>query len=195
MKTIKRMICTSLAALTIVSSSAAVVNYATDNSFNTSISANAANDPAAQAQALINSINKNIDKANKEIKDCENRIAYLKKQLNNANNQQAKQNIREEIARLNNRIKVLKDYKANLQNILKSLYFKQYNGNSSSIVDALKAIGAGYSFNYRKEIAIINGIKNYTGTAAQNTKMLNLLKKGKLLKPDITAVVFPVYPA
>ena len=75
MKTIKRMICTSLAALTIVSSSAAVVNYATDNSFNTSISANAANDPAAQAQAFINSINKNIDKANKEIKDCENRIA------------------------------------------------------------------------------------------------------------------------
>ncbi|MCR4861555.1 MAG: hypothetical protein K5884_02915 [Ruminococcus sp.] len=194
MKTIKRMICTTLAALTIISSSAAVVNYATDNSFNTSISANAANDPAAQAQALINSINQNIDKANKEIKDCENRIAYLKKQLNNANNQQAKQNIREEIRRLNDRIKVLKDYKANLQNILKSLYFKQYTGNSSSLVEALKAIGAKYSFDYRKEIAIINGIKNYTGTAAQNTKMLNLLKKGKLLKPDVRAIVFPVYP-
>jgi hypothetical protein len=36
---------------------------------------------------------------------------------------------------------------------------------------------------YRKNIAAANGIKNYTGTAAENTKLLNLLKNGKLIKP------------
>lgn len=55
-----------------------------------------------------------------------------------------------------------------------------YKGNS--IVDALKQIGIDSSFSNRKKIAIRNNISNYTGTAIQNTKMLNLLKKGKLLK-------------
>ncbi|WP_347993367.1 hypothetical protein [uncultured Eubacterium sp.] len=35
----------------------------------------------------------------------------------------------------------------------------------------------------RKKIAAANNISNYTGTAAQNEKMLNLLKQGKLIKP------------
>ena len=64
-----------------------------------------------------------------------------------------------------------------------SIYFKKYTGKSGSIADALKSIGAAYSFSYRKKIATKNGIKLYVGTASQNTKMLNLLKEGKLIKP------------
>ncbi len=62
-------------------------------------------------------------------------------------------------------------------------YFKKYTGNTNSIVDALEAIGAESSFSYRKKIAAKNKIDDYEGTPAQNTKMLKLLKKGKLLKP------------
>lgn len=56
-----------------------------------------------------------------------------------------------------------------------------YKGNS--FVDALKKRGVSSSLSYRKKIAKANGIKNYTGTASQNTKLLNLMKKGKLIKP------------
>lgn len=56
----------------------------------------------------------------------------------------------------------------------------KYNGNS--IVDALKNISINSSFEYRSLIAKKNNIKDYTGTPEQNTYMLNLLKKGKLIK-------------
>lgn len=62
-------------------------------------------------------------------------------------------------------------------------YFPKYTGKTVSIVDALNSIGATSSYAYRKTIASANGIAGYKGTAAQNTKMLNLLKTGKLLKP------------
>ena len=62
-------------------------------------------------------------------------------------------------------------------------YFKTYNGDSESIVDALEAIGAKSDFSYRKKIAAKNKIKDYKGTPEQNEKMLALLKKGKLVKP------------
>lgn len=62
-------------------------------------------------------------------------------------------------------------------------YFKKYSGKSGSIVDALNAIGEKSSYAYRKTIAKANGIKAYVGTPAQNTKMVNLLKQGKLIKP------------
>ena len=65
----------------------------------------------------------------------------------------------------------------------KANYFVKYTGNSASIVAALNAIGATSTFAYRKTIAEANGIKNYMGTAKQNTTMLNLLKQGKLIKP------------
>lgn len=61
-------------------------------------------------------------------------------------------------------------------------YYKKYTGSSVSIVDALKAIGVDSSMNNRKKIAKANGISNYSGTASQNTKLLNLLKQGKLKK-------------
>lgn len=65
----------------------------------------------------------------------------------------------------------------------KNAYFKQYKGKSDSLVDALEAIGAKSDFAYRKKIAKANRINTYIGTASQNTKLLNLLKKGKLIKP------------
>ncbi len=55
-----------------------------------------------------------------------------------------------------------------------------YKGNS--IVDALKQIGVDSSFEHRKKIAERNNIANYRGTPEQNTKLLNLLKQGKLKK-------------
>ena len=64
----------------------------------------------------------------------------------------------------------------------KITYYPRYKGKSSSIVDALKVSGINPSKNNRKKIAALNGIKNYSGTAAQNTRLLNLLKKGKLVK-------------
>ena len=65
----------------------------------------------------------------------------------------------------------------------KVAYFKAYKGKSDSLVDALEAVGAKSDFAYRKKIAKANGVKTYIGTASQNTKLLNLLKKGKLIKP------------
>lgn len=60
----------------------------------------------------------------------------------------------------------------------KYLSNKTYKGNS--LVDALKQIKVDSSYSYRCKLAKANGIKNYTGTASQNTKLLKLLKQGKL---------------
>lgn len=65
----------------------------------------------------------------------------------------------------------------------KEKYYKKYKGGSSSIVDALKAISVNNSFNNRKKIAKANGIKNYSGTGAQNVELLSLLRRGKLKRP------------
>lgn len=59
-------------------------------------------------------------------------------------------------------------------------YFPKYQ---DSLVNALNAVGADSSYNYRKRIAVKNGVSNYSGTADQNTKLLSLLKEGKLIKP------------
>lgn len=48
----------------------------------------------------------------------------------------------------------------------------------SSIVDYLKSIGQDSSFANRKKLAAANGISNYTGTASQNTQLLNKLRGG-----------------
>ncbi|MBR6414296.1 MAG: hypothetical protein IKS21_06780 [Oscillospiraceae bacterium] len=64
-----------------------------------------------------------------------------------------------------------------------TVYFPACASHYTSIVDALNSIGANSSFNYRKTIAAKNNISNYSGTAAQNTQMLVLLKQGKLIKP------------
>ena len=60
-------------------------------------------------------------------------------------------------------------------------YLSNPNYKGSSLVDALKQIGVDSSYSYRSKLAKANEIKNYTGTAEQNKKMLDLLKKGKLI--------------
>ena len=49
-----------------------------------------------------------------------------------------------------------------------------YNGNS--IVDYLKSINVDSSFENRKKLAEKNGIANYTGSAEQNTLLLDILR-------------------
>lgn len=49
-----------------------------------------------------------------------------------------------------------------------------------SLVDALKSVRADASFGSRQAIAEQNGVLDYTGTAAQNIRLLNLLKSGAL---------------
>jgi hypothetical protein len=68
------------------------------------------------------------------------------------------------------------------QDFLSISYYPKYNGNSKSIVDALKSLSIDSSFTSRKQLAAINNIKNYTGTGKQNITLLNLLKNGKLKK-------------
>lgn len=68
----------------------------------------------------------------------------------------------------------------------KTSYYKKYTGKSQKIDEVLKAIGVPSkyygSWNKRKNIAKANGIKNYTGTAKQNTTLISLAKSGKLKK-------------
>lgn len=64
----------------------------------------------------------------------------------------------------------------------KTVYYPKYRGKSSSIVDALKSLKINSSKKNREKIATLNGIKNYKGGASQNTKLINLLKRGKLIK-------------
>lgn len=66
-------------------------------------------------------------------------------------------------------------------------YYKKYTGNSISIVSALKAVGEkDTSFEHRQRIAVANKfvstINEWKGTAAQNLLMLDVLKKGLLIK-------------
>lgn len=66
------------------------------------------------------------------------------------------------------------------ENKPKVSYYNRYTGKSTSIVDALKSLHVDSSFSHRSKIAKANGIKNYIGTPSQNTKMLDMLKKGIL---------------
>lgn len=67
-------------------------------------------------------------------------------------------------------------------------YYPQYTGDSPRVNDVLSAIGADIDYDFtqtkpylrRKPIATANGIKNYSGTAQQNTKIIKLAKEGKL---------------
>ena len=62
------------------------------------------------------------------------------------------------------------------------VYYPKYTGKSTSIVTALNSLGIVSAMANRKKIAAANGITNYTGTAAQNTQLLSLLKAGRLIK-------------
>jgi len=62
-------------------------------------------------------------------------------------------------------------------------YFIKPSYEGCSIVDALEEIHVDSSQSYRSKIAAANGIENYKYTPEQNTKMLNMLKEGKLKIP------------
>ena len=63
-------------------------------------------------------------------------------------------------------------------------YYPPYLGKSASIVDALASLGINASKDNRTKIAVANGMATYSGAAKENTTLLNLLKQGKLIKPE-----------
>jgi hypothetical protein len=66
-------------------------------------------------------------------------------------------------------------------------YYKKYTGASTKIDVVFGVIGVPEKYcgkwSKRKTVAKVNGIKAYVGTAKQNLKLVDLAKKGKLLKP------------
>lgn len=58
----------------------------------------------------------------------------------------------------------------------KSSSSRRSSYTGGSIVEYLKSIGRDSSFATRRKLAAQNGIKNYRGTAAQNTQLLNKLR-------------------
>lgn len=60
-------------------------------------------------------------------------------------------------------------------------YYPRYVGNTDSIVSALQSLKIDSNIQSRRKIGLANGINN-VGTAEGNTRMLNLLKQGKLKK-------------
>lgn len=62
-------------------------------------------------------------------------------------------------------------------------YYPKCKSSYTSFVDALRSVGVSdTSLSARKPIAALNGYSSYTGTAAQNTALLNKLKNGTLVK-------------
>lgn len=59
----------------------------------------------------------------------------------------------------------------------------KYTGNSVNVVDALRSVGMNSDFNYRKELAELNGIKDFVGTKEQNLQLLSLLRRGDIVEP------------
>lgn len=67
-----------------------------------------------------------------------------------------------------------------------SKYYNKYYGSSGQIDEVFKAIGVPSAYigkwKNRKAIADANGISMYVGTGAQNKKLIELAKQGRLLK-------------
>lgn len=61
-------------------------------------------------------------------------------------------------------------------------YYLQDIWHGTSIARALESIGEDGSYQHRQQIAAANGIAGYSGTAVQNTHLLNLLRTGQLIK-------------
>ena len=67
-------------------------------------------------------------------------------------------------------------------------FYQKYNGDSPRVDEVLKDVGADKYYDMsqskaylrRKPIATANNINNYSGTAAQNNKIIKLARDGKL---------------
>ena len=114
---------------------------------------------AENTSSILDTVNQNTNNLSTQISGVENKVNNV---VNNTtvNNTQASKTA-----------KTVKYYEP----------IKSYKGNS--FVDALKKRGVNASMAFRKKIASVNGIKNYTGSVKQNEKLLHLMKKGKLIKP------------
>lgn len=62
-------------------------------------------------------------------------------------------------------------------------YYPACDKKYVTIYTGLTSIGVNGSYSFRCKIAKANSISGYIGTAAQNTRMLNLLKAGLLIRP------------
>lgn len=58
-----------------------------------------------------------------------------------------------------------------------------YDKPEITLIEALNDIGVNSTYEFRKKIAIANGISDYKGTKEQNMTLLALLNNGKLIKP------------
>ena len=114
---------------------------------------------AESTSSILDTVNQNTNNLSTQISGVENKVNNVVNNTTVNNTQTSKT------------AKTVKYYEP----------IKSYKGNS--FVDALKKRGVNASMTFRKKIASVNGIKNYTGTAKQNSKLLNLMKKGKLVKP------------
>ena len=63
-----------------------------------------------------------------------------------------------------------------------NIYFPACDSSYTSLVDALKSVGANSDPSYRTTIANLNGIENYTKSEEQNKALLKKLKEGVLIK-------------
>lgn len=61
-------------------------------------------------------------------------------------------------------------------------YYPAYTGKKTTLSAAMTSLGINSTYTYRKRIAAVNNISGYTGTAAQNTQMYDLLAAGLLKK-------------
>lgn len=59
-------------------------------------------------------------------------------------------------------------------------YYPAYTGKKTTLAAAMTSLGINSTYSHRKQIAIVNGITGYMGTAAQNTQIYNLLVAGLL---------------
>ena len=111
-------------------------------------------------QKTVNTVNKTVNSTAKTVKKVESNTNKIKKAVSTA--------------------KPKATAKTTPKTNSKTIKKTNYKGNS--IVDGLKSVGVNSSYDNRKKLAQANGIKNYTGTASQNTALLNKLKKGTLKK-------------
>lgn len=76
-----------------------------------------------------------------------------------------------------------REEKALFDKAVSSKYFPDTKQVGTGLASTLASINVDHSYNYRKKIAVANGIKNYSGKAVENTGLLVLLEQGKLIKP------------
>ncbi|MBQ9762506.1 MAG: hypothetical protein IJV82_05450, partial [Oscillospiraceae bacterium] len=74
-----------------------------------------------------------------------------------------------------------------------SKYYPACDSSQTSLIPAMASIGVTLDWDLQTKIAEANGITDFSGTAEQNTTLLNLLKAGKLLNPNYVPVTY--YPA